>query len=253
MIQITLTRFQVTQRGYSRYDVYKACWKTLPDDNCHPITGYMAGAAKLMKTQKNQPQAWSFGNWKSTKNVSNHKDNWNSATAIGLEYRGKDLAAKAQALHDAADELGYAHAIFNTMTRKGEATISIMFPLTETINEGQYARLAKVLMCELGVYLAADGNCAMTHLFHIHEDAQVIQYEGAVLAPKAKIKETRDLYQSKDPNEFCVGGKRAIPHLVDPIITSHDGLFTWATTPAEKAQQLEADLLLKSIGVHLPK
>lgn len=253
MIQLTLTRFHVTQRGYSRCDAYKACWKTLPDDNCHPIAGYMAGAIELMKTQDDQPQAWSFGNWKSTKNVNNHKDNWIEATAIGLEYHGKDLAAKAQALHDAAEALGYAHAIFDTMSRKGDASVTIMFPLSEAINEGQYARLAKVLMCEINEYRAADGNCAMTHLFHIHPETTIMAYEGAVLAPKAKIKETRDLYQSKDPNEFCVGGKRAIPHLVDPIITSHDGLFSWATTPAEKAQQLEADLLLKSIGVHLPK
>lgn len=249
MTTLALTRFHVGPRSYSRADAFLACWKA-DTDNCHDIASYMDGLTKQMQKFPDEPQAWSFGQWKSVKAANNHAEYWLNATAIGLEYRGKDLAAKAKALHEKAEALGYAHVLFDTMTRKGEATVTIMFPLTESINEGQYARLAKVLMSELDEYLAADGNCAMTHLFHVHAGTAVHRFDGAVIAPKAKIKETAKLYQSMDANQFCAGGKRAIPHIVEPTFTSHDGLFEWAASPVEKAQQT-ADQLLASIGVKL--
>lgn len=252
MTPIDLTRFNVGPRSYTRADAYIGCWKTDPSDNCHPITGYMVGAIDLMKRDSNQPEAWSFGKWKTVKAANNHAEYWLGANAIGLEYRGKDLAAKAATLHEKADALGYAHCLFDTMTRKGEATVTIMFPLTESINEGQYARLAKVLMSELDEFNAADGNCAMTHLFHVHSGSAVHAYEGAVISPKAKIKETAKMYQNLDPNYYCGAGKRAAPHICMPTFTSHEGLFEWSPTSSEKAQAT-ADELLKSIGVNLPK
>lgn len=250
MIAIELTRFFCGPRSYTRADSYIGCWKTEPDDNCHPIVGYMSGAIDQMKHFDDQPEAWSFGKWKPVKSANNHAKYWLSASAIGLEYRGSDLIAKATALHEKAEQLGYAHCLFTSKTRSGEATVTIMFPLTESINEGQYARLAKVLMSELDEYKAADGNCAMTHLFHVDRNSEVMAFEGAVIAPKTKIKETAKLYQSMDPNTFCSGGKRAAPHLNEPTFTSHDGLFEWSPTPSEKAQAT-ADELLASVGVRL--
>ncbi|WP_168708727.1 hypothetical protein [Sphingobium sp. PAMC28499] len=250
MTKITLTRFNVSPRSYSYQDCYRACFDPNAGENCPGILGYMDGLIQLMGKFTAEPAAWSFGEWKGSKAANNHAEFWLSASAIGLEYRGKDLSAKAAALHEKAEALGYAHIIFDSMTRKGEDTVTIVFPLTEAINEGQYARLAKVLMSELDEYLAADGNCAMTHLFHVHERTAVQRFDGAVIAPKAKIKETAKLYQSMDPNQYCAGGKRAVPHLVEPTYTSHDGLFEWAPSEAEKAQRT-ADELLASIGVKL--
>ncbi|MGA1849496.1 hypothetical protein VH570_01495 [Sphingobium sp. HT1-2] len=249
MTRIDLTRFHVGPRSYSRADAYIACWKA-DTDNCHDLASYMEGLIKQMAKFTDQPQAWSFSKWKTNKGANNHAEYWISAGAIALEYRGKDLAKKAVALHEAADNLGYAHIVMDSMSRKGEATVTIIFPLTEHVNEGQYARLAKVLMSELDVYQAADGNCAMTHLIHVHKDCAIIRYDGAVLAPGAKIKETAKLYQSMDANQFCGAGKRAIPHIVEPTFTSHDGLFEWSNTDEEKAQKT-ADELLATIGVKL--
>ncbi|WP_223177755.1 hypothetical protein [Sphingobium sp. KCTC 72723] len=210
----------------------------------------MLGAIEHMKRFDDQPAAWSFGTWKNLKTANNHEEYWLSSTAIALEYHGKDLAAKGAALHAALDRLGYAHVIFDSMTRKGEATVSVMIPLTEAVNKGQYARLAKVLMSEINEYRAADGNCAMTHLCHVHSESEIVAHEGAILAPMAKIKETKDLYQGQDPNAFCGAGKRAIPHITPPTFTSHDDLFVWTKTDVEIARD-DADAILAKIGLKL--
>ncbi|BBF70107.1 hypothetical protein [Sphingomonas bisphenolicum] len=207
---------------------------------------------KQMANFTNEPAAWSFSEWKNLKATNNTSEYWLAATAIVLEYRSKDLAQIGETLHEKASALGYAHILMDSLSRKGERTATIVFPLTERVNKEQYARLAKVLMSELNVFHAADGNCAMTHLIHVDETCQQAVVDGAVIVPRAKIKETERLYQNMDPNYFCAGGPAAAVHIAPPVVTSHDGMFEWAPSGVEKAQ-MTADAVLASIGVSLPK
>ena len=244
MTKITLTRFNVGPRSYSKQDSYVACWKSNPDQNCPSIDGYLNGLIKQMQKFTDEPAAWSFSEWKG-KGSNNTLDNWMAATAVVLEYRGKDLSQVAADLHTRANELGYAHIIMDSLSRKGEQTIAIIFPITESINKDQYARLASVLSEELGQYRAAEGNMAVSHLVHVDARCSVAAIDGAVIAPKAKIKETAKLYQSMDPRRFEASSAKAGAQIAEPVFTN-DGLFEFPATPAESA-----DALLRSIGVVL--
>ena len=239
MTPLTITRFNVGPRAYSKQDVYKACWKTEPEDNCHGIDGYLNGLLKQMAHFPDEPAAWSFSEWKG-KGCNNHKENWLSASAVVLEYRGKDLAQVAADLNTRAKSIGYAHLLLDSLSRKGEKTITIIFPLTENVNKDQYARLAAVLSEELGQYRAAEGNMAVSHLIHMDKDCAIHLEEGAVIAPRQKIKETEKLYQSMDPRRFEAGGPSAGAQIAEPCVT-HDGLFDWGTPK-------DADELLRSLG-----
>ena len=248
MTPITLSRFNVNPRSYSLQDTYKACWKTEAEDNCPGIGTYLDGLLRQMSKFNDEPAAWSFSEWKG-KGSNNTADNWLGSTAIVLEYRGKDLSQVAADLHTRARELGYAFLIMDSLSRKGEKTITIIFPLTERINKDQYARLASVLSEELGQYRAAEGNMACSHLIHVDKDCSLAAIEGAVIAPRQKIKETEKMWQSMDPRRFEAGGPAAAVHLSAPVVT-HDGMFVWTDTPEEKAAKT-ADELLRSIGVSL--
>jgi len=247
MTAITLTRFIVNPRSYAYSDSYKACLDSTAGDNCHSIQLYMDGLMHQMQMHHDEPTAWSFSEWRRGNNTSEY---WLRATAVVLEYRGKDLAQVTTELNAKATNLGYAHILMDSLTRNGEQTISIVFPLTEAIDKKQYARLASVLMEELGQYRAADGNMACTHLIHIDARCEQAFIPGAVIAPRAKIKETEAAYQNMDPKRFEAGGSAAGVHLVAPITTSHDGMFEWTPNAAEKAQ-IDANALLASIGVDL--
>lgn len=234
---ITLTRFNVNPRSYSNEDTYKGVF--MPDEeNRHwDIEAHLLGLLKHMATFTDEPAAWSFSEWKG-KGSNNTKDNWIAATAVVLEYRGKDLAQVASELHTRATELGYAHLLMDSLSRKGEKTITIIFPLTESINKDQYARLASVLSEELGQYRAAEGNMAATHLVHVDKDCSVAALAGAIISPRHKIKETEKLYQSMDPRRFEAGGPAAAVQIVAPVVT-HDGLFDWGTQPETAGEVME--------------
>jgi len=250
MTPITLTRFHTNPRSYGFADSYRACWQSTPEGSCHSIHGYMNGLMKQMTHFTSEPTAWSFSEWKPLKSANNSSEYWLSATAVVLEYRGKDLPQVAADLHTRASELGYAHILMDSRSRKGEATMTIVFPLTERVNKDQYARLAAVLSEELGQYRAAEGNMAATHLIHVDERCQQAVIEGAIIAPRAKIKETEKLYQSFDPRRFEAAGPVAGVQIGQPTFTSHDGLFEWSTTDEERAA-MDADQLLRSIGADL--
>ncbi|MEG8219250.1 hypothetical protein OSJ57_01285 [Sphingomonas sp. HH69] len=91
---------------------------------------------------------------------------------------------------------------------------------------------------------------AFTHLIHVDHLCDQLLVPGAVIAPKAKIKETEKAYQNMDPRRFEAGGPAAAVHLVAPILTSHDGMFEWTPNASEKAQ-MDANALLASICVDL--
>ena len=248
MTSITLTRFNVNPRSYSYQDSYRACLDATAGANCHSIQSYMNGLMSQMQNHPGEPAAWSFSEWTRGNNTAEY---WQAATAIVLEYRIKgDAAEIGLALHDRAVALGYAHIIMDSLSRQGDRTATIVFPLTERVTKEQYARLASILMEELGQYRAASGNMAFTHLIHVDHLCDQLFVSGAVIAPKAKIKETEKAYQNMDPRRFEAGGPAAAAHLVAPILTSHDGMFEWAPNAADKAQ-MDANTLLASIGVDL--
>lgn len=254
MIQQHLTRFDVTRDGYSLVDSYLADWNpTSHHDNggkTYDIAGYLFGAVGLMKDFPNEPKAWGFGRYNGKTGSENEKANWVETRTIKLEYYAKDRPQKRRELHEAAERLGYAHCVFDSSDRYGATTVAIILPLTEAINQGQYARLATVFAFELNHWRAVDGYSSMTHLAHVDKDCVIETFEGAVISPSAKIKETKNLYQHINSKHFCAGGPKAVAHLVPPVITSHDGLFEWTATPVETAQRT-ADELLASIGVKL--
>lgn len=246
MTKIVLTRFNSNPRSYSKQDAYVACWKDQPTDNCPSIGDYLNGLIQQMKQFRDEPTAWSFSEW-SGRGTNNTIANWIAATAVVLEYRGNDQVQVVADLHTRATDLGYAHIIMNSRSRKGEHTITIVFPLTEAIsNEKQYARLASVLSEELNQYHAASGNMAATHLIEVDADCTVAAIEGAVIAPRQKIKETAKLYQSMNPDRFCAASAKASAQLYEPTVTSHDGLFEFPATPAENA-----DAVMRRLGVNL--
>lgn len=243
MYDITLTRFNVNPRSYSKQDHYKACWKTCESDNCPTIGSHIKGLFKQLARFPDEPAAWSFSEWKG-RGSNNTLDNWIAATAVVLEYRGSDLSQVAADLNTRAEKLGYAHLIMDSLTRKGDKSITIIFPLTDAVNKDQYARLAAVLSEELGQYSAVEGNMAASHLIHVDQHCAVAVIEGAVISPKAKIKETEKLYQQFDPRRFEAKSAKAGAQIAAPVVT-HDGLFEWTSTPAE-----EADALLARLGVN---
>jgi len=247
MTPITLTRFNVNPRSYTKQDSYQACWHTDDDDNCPGIGAYLSGLITQMSKFHDEPAAWSFSSWKNLKNTNNTLDNWISASAIVLEYRAKDPAKVAANLYTKAVQYGYAHILMESMNRKGETTVSIIFPLAENVNKDQYARLAAVLSEELGQYRAAEGNMAVSHLIHVDKNCAAFCIEGAVIAPRQKIKETEKLYQNMDPHRFTASGPQDAVHVGAPIVT-HDGLFEWAETEQEKAQRRTAELM-SSMGL----
>ncbi|OAH42747.1 hypothetical protein AX777_05785 [Sphingobium yanoikuyae] len=257
MMQQYLTRFNKLKDGdYARADSYVALWDHARhvggnlDEPSYHIASYMYGAIEQMKKFDKEPTAWGFGLYTTAQGTLNEADYWLETKTLLLPFHAKDRAKKRQELHEAAEKLGYAHVIFDTISSKGEPTVSIIVPLTEAINAKQYARLVTVLGFELGHWRAAKGYSAMTHLVHVDQNCVVESYDGAILAPKAKIKETAKMYQNIDKDYFCAAGPRAIPHLVEPTFTSHDGLFEWTPTETEKAIQT-ADQLLATIGVKL--
>ncbi|WP_152528130.1 hypothetical protein [Sphingobium lactosutens] len=254
MIQQYLTRFDRTRVGYSLVDTYHADWNpTSHHDNggqTYDIAGYLFGAVTLMKDRPTEPKAWGFGSYVGKKGSENTSDNWRETRTIKLEYHTKDRPQKRRELHEAAERLGYAHCVFDSSDRYGAPTVAIILPLTEAINEGRYARLATVFAFELDHWRAVDGYSSMTHLAHVDQDCVIETFEGAVISPSAKIKETKNLYQNINPKHFCAAGPKAAVHLVEPIFTSHDGLFEWTATATETAQ-MTADSLLASIGVRL--
>ena len=234
MYNITLTRFNVNPFSYSYADQYRGCWKSTNGD-CHGIDGYMDGLIKQMARHTDEPAAWSFSEWKPRKATNNKAENWLRATAVILEYNTKNDAAEvAVALHDKATSLGYAHILMYSKSRNGDATTTIIFPLAEAIDDKQYARLASVLMEELGQYRAASGNMAMTHLIHVDETCSFVAADGAVIAPAPKIKDTFKLYQSMDCKRFEASSAKAGVQLVAPMVTSSDGLFEFPETAAER-------------------
>lgn len=249
MTPITLTRFDMNPRSYSFFDAYRACWKSSDTDSCHSVAKYMTGLIQQMKRYTTEPAAWSFSEWRNTKATNNTLEYWQSATAIVLEYRGKDHSQVATDLYEKAQSLGYAFILMDSLSRKGEQTVTIIFPLSEAVNKEQYARLASVLSEELGQYRAAEGNMAATHLIHVDERCSLHMEDGAILAPRQKIKETEKLYQTMDPKRFEAAGPFAGVQIAEPVIT-HGGLFEWAETAQDKAQRT-ADELLASIGVKL--
>lgn len=225
MTSITLTRFNVNPRSYEFQDAYKACLNPDQDGNCPGIAVYMDGLQRLMRHYDDEPRAWSFSTWKRGNNTAK---NWVSASAVVLEYRARESAqALALNLHERADSLGYAHLLLDSLSRKGQPTVTIVFPLTQAIDAKQYARLAAVLMEEMNVYCAASGNMAATHLIHREDTSDHLVFDGAVIAPVAKIRETADLYQNMDCTRFEAASPSAALHLADPVCT-HDGLFEWS-------------------------
>lgn len=229
MTSITLSRFYVNPLSYRYVDGYVACLDPNAGTNCPGIDGYMAGLAAQMSRYTDEPRAWSFGQWT---RGNNEAKNWICGTAIALEYRivGGNLDI-VDRLHDRAEALGYAHLLLDSLTRAGKPTITIVFPLTDTVNEKQYARLAAVLMEELSVYGSASGNMAATHLIHRDAASGHLIFDGAVIAPAAKIKETEKLYQNMDCRRFEGGGPAAGVHLIEPIRT-HEDLFEWSAADA---------------------
>lgn len=250
MIPITLTRFYTNPRSYGFADIYRACWKSTDDEACHTIEGYMTGLMKHMGQFTDSPTAWSFSEWRTLKSANNSMEFWLSATAIVLEYRGKDTGQVALDLYNRASDLGYAHILLDSLSRTGEKTVTIVFPLTECVNKDQYARLAAVLSEELGQYRAAKGNMAPTHLIHVDAKCRQAVVDGVVIAPKAKIKQTEKLYQNMDPKRFEAGGPAAGAQVAAPTVTSHEGLFEWTPSDAEQAS-INAEQLLRSIGADL--
>lgn len=232
MANISLTQFDVTKRGYRWAFAYKASTGI-----GHSITDYMAGLIGIIKAYPDSPRAWSFCEWK---RGDNHKENLLHATAIVLEYKVRPgtYEDRLSDLNARVERLGYRYIILDSESRTGKQTISFVFPLTESIDAGLYARLAAVLMEEIGAYGAADGNMAATHLIHVNERCDQKMFEGAILHPRGKQKETEALYQNFDPCRFEAWGPSAGAQIGQPTVTSHDGLFEWAGKDADQIMAL---------------
>ncbi|WP_454884016.1 hypothetical protein [Sphingomonas oryzagri] len=234
MTDISLTQFDVTKKGYRWAFAYKA----MTSGFGHSIMDYMTGLVGIIRNYSDSPRAWSFCEWK---RGDNSMTNWLHATAIALEYKVKPgtYEDRLTDLNERVSALGYRYMILDSQTRAGKQTLSFVFPLTETINSDQYARLAAVLMEEIGAYGAAEGNMAATHLVHVHERCAQEMIEGAILHPRSKINETEKLYQVFDPCRFEAWSAAAGAQISMPTVTSHDGLFEWSAADAD--QMIRAD------------
>jgi hypothetical protein len=245
---ITLTKFDVTRSGYRYNSTDRAI---LTSDTENTILDFMVQNISKAKTNRKEPLAWSFSEWHETKETTNKEQFWLRSTAIALEYRYKDKDQNLlEELNERALALGEAHTLIDSTDRSGKRTATIVFYLSETVDRGQYARLSKIRMHELGFYGAASGNCAMTHLIHINENSDVLSFEGTIISPRSKIKETSKMYQDRNPDYFCARGPTAAVQLAPQMITSEDNLFEFPLTARER-ESMNVDAMLLSMGMDL--
>lgn len=211
------TRFKRTRVGYRR-----------ADNNQFTVGQQFAELMEeliLIKSRTPQePEAWSFCKYEAGRMNS---ETWKNASAIMLEYLvGDDKQARLDEVLEAADKLGYAYYIIDTQTRYHERTYTLVFPLSETIIARRYSRIASVLATQLGLYNAAPGIQAHTHLIHIHAESSAGYRPGLVINPEFFIKMTKEQAQEIDPQQFerpCA----AHVHVQKPVWTcAEEGLFS---------------------------
>lgn len=252
MITTTLSRFERSSRAFTYIDNYQACLSA-QDANCHPIQGYMDGLIRQLRNHPNEPTGWSFATWKAGTNLTS---NLKGANAIVLEYAMPSHDTEIiNRLRDRAEDMGWAYFLINTETRAGN-TISIVWPLTSSINPQQYARLASIMAERVGEYRLEAGSLAATHIITVHASTLPIVVQGPALDGEAEIKRTAKLYQRLNARKW----ERHRPAPQSPEERQHDeagsleqsddGLFLWPLSEAERRKR-NADELLASLGVAL--
>lgn len=234
METITLTRFEKSTRAFTAIDSYKACLCN-ENDNCHPIGTYMDGLIRQLRNHADEPTGWSFADWRKGTNIAS---NLIGANAIMLEYaRTRDDAEIVTRLHDKAKELGWSFFLIETET-KGGNTITVVWPMTSTINQAQYARLASILAEEMDEYGMEHGCLAATHIVQVHRSSLCVVVAGKTLNPEAEIKRTANLYQRLNARKY--EGTRPVTKFTqadDAPLAIEDGLFCWFETKEEKTQR----------------
>ena len=162
---------------------------------------HMTEAAQKYANDRDGAIAWSFGRFNEGQM---NGESYKGSTAINLEYMmGKDLEARWAEVAKAAENVGGDYTIGNTMTRYGQPTITVIFWLNAEVEAARYSRLASVMATRMGVYNAAPGVQAHTHLFHVHPQTEFVHYpSGGTIAPDYYIKITENEAQNFDPFQF---------------------------------------------------
>jgi hypothetical protein len=243
MTPVTLSRFEKSARSYTYIDAYKACLSSA-DSNCATIERYMQGLITQMHNHADEPCGWSFAEWRKGTNVAS---NLVGANAILLEYAMKrddtDLITR---LHAKAQKLGWAFFMIDTETKNGN-TLTVVWPLTSSVNQAQYARLASILAEEMDEYGMEHGCLAATHIINVHRQSTPIVIQGTPLDPVKEIKRTAKLYQRLNSRKY--EGTRPVSKLTTPSENEpqaiEDGLFLFFETPKEKAQREALEVMAR--------
>lgn len=243
MTPVTLSRFEKSARCYTYVDSYKACLDS-SDHNCHSIQGYMNGLVAQIISHVDEPTGWSFAEWRKGTNLSS---NLVGVNAVMLEYAmSRDDTDIINRLHDKAQKLGWAFFLIDTETRSGN-TLTIVFPLTSSINQAQYARLASILAEELDEYGMEHGCLAATHIIQVHRTTTPVVFQGTPMNPEREIKRTAKMYQRLNARKF-EGTRPVSLHVTQSGSEAQaieDGLFVFFETPAEKTQREALEVMAR--------
>ena len=243
MTTVTLSRFEKPARCFTGVDTYKACLSNA-DENCAPIQGYMDGLIRQLHNHADEPTGWSFASWRKGTNVAS---NLIGANAIMLEYAlSRDDSEIVQRLHDRAEDLGWAHFLIDTEAKSGN-TITIVFPLTSTIDQAQYARLASILAEQLDEYRMEHGCLAATHIVQVHRTTSPVVFFGTAMDPVKEIKRTAKMYQRLNARKYegtrPVG--KSFTQSEDAPQAIEDGLFVFFETPQEKTKREALEVMAR--------
>lgn len=240
MTTVTLSRFYKGRNSYTFQDSYKGCLSN-QDENCAPIQGYMDGLIAQMNHLADEPTGWSFAEWRKGTNLAS---NLIGAHAIILEYAlDRDDTEIVQRLHDKAKALSWAFFMLDTETKNGN-TITAVFPLTESIPQAQYARLASILAEELDEYGMEHGSLAATHIVHVHRMTSACVFTGRAMNPSAEIKRTAKMYQRLNARKFEGTRPRSkTTTQSEGPLEIQDGLFTFYETPKERREREALEIM----------
>lgn len=243
MFPVALSRFSKSDRAFTYIDAYKACLSNSAD-NCHPISTYMEYLIKQVNRMPDEPTGWSFAEWRKGTNVA---ANFVAAHAIMLEYAiPRDDTEIVTRLHDKAAKLGWAFFMIDTETKRGNS-ITLVFPLTTGINQGQYARLASIFAEELDEYRMEHGCLAATHIVQVHRSTISMVVEGIPLDPVKELKRTAKMYQNLRALQYEGTRPRGKPvtRSDDAPQAIEDGLFVFFETPADKAKREALEVMAR--------
>jgi hypothetical protein len=222
MSTINLTRFAKTAGGYKRIDTFAL-------ESGETLATALTETAQLAAAEPIK-QAWSFSHFNAGRMSG---ETWKYASAIILEYH---LNTKASTSHEervqevigAAERVNLAYYLLDTQTRYGERTLTLVFPLSDSINAARYSRLASVLATQLDIYEASAGIQSHTHLIHLHEGTTVAYRDGLCINPDSFIHLTKDEAQTIDPLQFERLRPAVAAQLEAPTWTAcEEGLFSW--------------------------